>query len=268
MKYDLFISDFDGTLGYRPNLIAEEDIKAIKEYIEKGGVFAVCTGRMFCSIQRILKEYGLGGVAAAYQGALIKDVITEETIFEGGHDTKTAVYVVKKLLSEGVQVTIDVDDILYFQNRTSFVDFYEQASRIKGVQVNSLVDLIEFCGKPIPKILAIAEPETVQWLYNKYKDEFEKIGVALNSGADQLLEAINPACAKDSAVKRLAEYYNVPLDKVIAVGDSTNDITLINGNWHGVAVGDAKDELKAVADEITVPFSEHPVSYLLKKYCL
>ena len=52
------------------------------------------------------------------------------------------------------------------------------------------------------------------------------------------------------------------------MGDSTNDIELIKGEWHGVAVGDAREELKAVAKEITVPYSEQPIKYLLEKYCL
>ena len=96
-----------------------------------------------------------------------------------------------------------------------------------------------------------------------YKGQF-----LFNSGADFLLEVINPKFSKGNSVRFLANYYGVPLDQVIAVGDSTNDIELLSGEWRGVAVGDAKDELKAVADEITVPFEEQPVKVLLEKYCL
>ncbi len=269
MKYDLFISDYDGTLGKAPAYISDEDISAIKEYIANGGIFAVCTGRMFCSIQRILRDYGISnGIVASYQGALIKDITTEETIFDGGLDVDTAVYVAETLLAEGLQLCVDIGDTMYFEKRTEYLDIYEKASRVKGVQVNSMADLIEVFNRPVPKIVGIGAPERITELTIKYKDIFADKNIVLNSGADQLLEAINPLCAKDVAVRKIAEYYNVPLDRVIAVGDSTNDITLLRGEWHGVAVGDAKDELKAVADEITVPFDQHPVSYLLKKYCL
>ena len=83
-----------------------------------------------------------------------------------------------------------------------------------------------------------------------------------------MLEAINPDCGKGQAVRFLSNYYNIPLDQIIAVGDSTNDVDLISGPWHGVAVGSGRDELKAVADEITVPIEQKPVKYLLEKYCL
>ena len=93
-------------------------------------------------------------------------------------------------------------------------------------------------------------------------------GVKFNSGAKNLLEAINEKCSKGAAVRFLANYYGISLEQVIAVGDSTNDIDLISGSWHGVAVGDGREELKAVADEVTVPFKDKPVAYLLKKYCI
>ena len=83
-----------------------------------------------------------------------------------------------------------------------------------------------------------------------------------------MLEAINPSCSKGFAVRFLADYYGVKLEEVIAVGDSTNDIDLLVGPWHGVAVGDGRKELKAVADEITVAYKEQPVKTLLEKYCL
>ena len=65
-----------------------------------------------------------------------------------------------------------------------------------------------------------------------------------------------------------AKRYGIPYSETIAVGDSTNDLQLVTGEWHGVAVGDAKAELKAAADEITVPFKDKPVKFLLEKYCL
>ena len=94
------------------------------------------------------------------------------------------------------------------------------------------------------------------------------MGVKFNSGAKYLLEAINPDCGKGVAVRFIADYYGIPLEKVIAVGDSTNDVDLLVGPWYGVAVGDDRDELKAVADEVTVPFKDKPVKTLIEKYCL
>ena len=74
MKFDLIISDYDGTLGGVPeNTIDEQTVSAINKYIDKGGKFVVCTGRMFSSIQSICKKVGLKGIVVAFQGAMIKE---------------------------------------------------------------------------------------------------------------------------------------------------------------------------------------------------
>ena len=52
-KYKLFITDYDGTLGYR-SVIESDTLAAVNEFIAQGGKFVVCTGRMFDSIKNIL----------------------------------------------------------------------------------------------------------------------------------------------------------------------------------------------------------------------
>lgn len=268
MKYDLFISDFDGTLGKAPDYISAENIAAVKEYVEKGGVFAICTGRMFCSIRDICLRYGIKGIVAAYQGAMIKDIETEKTIFDGGLDEKIAARVIESLLKDGIQVTVDIGDVMYYQTRTEFIDLYEKACSVKGVRVNDLVGLVEMFGKPVSKVMGMCMPETINELTERYNEKFKGEKVAFNSGAAFLFECVNPDCTKDFAVRKIAEYYKIPTDKIIAVGDSTNDIGLLKGEWHGVAVGDGQAELKKIADEITVPFDGNPIAELLHKYCL
>ena len=73
MKYDLFISDFDGTLGEKDR-IDEKTVSAIKEYEKKGGIFTIVTGRSFASISGIAKKYGLKGKIVGFQGSLIADI--------------------------------------------------------------------------------------------------------------------------------------------------------------------------------------------------
>ena len=84
MKYKLFISDFDGTLGHAPaNTIDEEILTAIKEFSNRGGKFVVCSGRNIDSLTNILSSVGLQntGVAVGIQGSIIKDLETDKIIF-------------------------------------------------------------------------------------------------------------------------------------------------------------------------------------------
>jgi HAD superfamily hydrolase (TIGR01484 family) len=91
VKYKLFLSDYDGTLGVAPkNDIDKETLSAIKKYNEQGGIFAICSGRETSSIMRILKAHGLDGVVASFQGARISEIGSGKVIFKGGLDAKTA----------------------------------------------------------------------------------------------------------------------------------------------------------------------------------
>jgi len=267
MKYDLFISDFDGTMGKAPDIVDEKTVKAIKDYVAKGGKFVICTGRMYTSIRAICLKYGFEGLVISYQGAMINDIKTGTPIFAGGIEYNLAAEITKKLLDEGIQTIVDIDDILYYEQRSEYTDYYETAVHITGKQVPDLIKLVLDQKKDVLKVGGICDPQTAKRLTDKYNAEYDG-KLIFNNGSSQLIEVVNPACSKGYAVKFLSEYYGVPFDKIIAVGDSTNDIELLRGEWHGVAVGDARDELKAYAKEITVPFAELPIKTLLEKYCL
>ncbi len=267
MKYPLFISDFDNTLGHAPGNIADEDILAIREFSAKGGKFVICTGRMFSSIRQICKKYSLKGLVVSYQGAMINDIETGDSLFSSGIEYNLATDVVKRLMSEGFDTMVDINDTLYFDRRTPLTEFYEKATDIRGLLINSVPNFLQEQKKIVLKVCGLGDKDMVESVVDKLNDEY--CGqVIFNSGSSHLIEVVNPTCSKGVAVKFIADYYNIPYNQTIAVGDSTNDIELLNGAWHGVAVGDAKDALKKIAKEITVPYAQHPVSTLLKKYCL
>jgi hydroxymethylpyrimidine pyrophosphatase-like HAD family hydrolase len=106
---------------------------------------------------------------------------------------------------------------------------------------------------------------------DSYVEKYSQIlgeEIIVNSGGAGLIEFINSKYNKGFAVEILSREFNIPFEKIIAVGDSTNDLPLMDKRWHSVAVGDGSNELKNRAKEITVPFSENPVKILLEKYCL
>lgn len=266
MQYKMFVSDYDGTMGNKSH-IDEKTVEAIKRYKAAGGVFVVCTGRMFSSISKILKDYGIGGVVTSYQGAIADDLDTGERLFSGGIEYALAAEVAETLKKEDVDVAADIGDLRVYEKLSPFVLEYERLTKTTGKIVPDIKAEILSEKKAVPKITVIAEPEKIKTLTEKYSRIYDG-KLIVNNGADALAEFVSPSWSKGKAVERLAQKYGVPLSRVIAVGDSTNDLQLISGEWHGVAVGDAKEALKAAADEITVPFSENPVKYLLEKYCL
>lgn len=268
MKYQLFISDYDGTLGAAPqNDIHPETLCAINKFIEKGGIFTVCSGRETKSITRILRAQGLKGIVVSFQGAKITDIESGNVLFNGGLSAKMALEVLDAVEYSGLTPLIYCGEEIFYSEFNPYIARYEKAIMLKG-SVANLKEILKNSSDGVYKIVWLGDNNVVNQTADELNGKYKGKGVKFNSGAKNLLEAINPDYGKGVAVKFIADYYKISLEKVIAIGDSTNDIDLIKGEWHGVAVGDGRDELKAVADEITVPFAEKPVKVLLEKYCL
>ena len=265
MKYDLLISDYDGTLSVG-NKIPKETLDAVNEFVKKGGIFTVCSGREFRSIRKICLEHGIQGLVVSFQGARIHEIESGKRIFDGGLDSEIALKIFEEVKESGLEPMVYLEDRFCIEKDTDLTRSYENAVAMKGV-VCSLEQAIKGVKK-VCKLGWLGDDVLVNQTADKFNEKYKGKGVFFNSGATGLLEAINPDCAKDNAVRFLSEYYSVPFEKIIAVGDSTNDVALIDGPWHGVAVGDGREELKAVAKEVTVPYKESPIKVLLEKYCL
>lgn len=267
MKYKLFISDFDGTLGSAPSHIEEQTVKAIKEYEKRGGRFVICTGRSYPSIKMVCDKYGLGGLIVAFQGAYIVESDTNTKILDAGMTKEQTIAVVKDLLDEGVETGVYMDNLMYYEWKAEGLSEYEKLCGAKGKQVDNLIEFVKNSPLQVRKVLSVIEPTRKKIIMEKLSKKYEG-ELIVNSSSAYFLEIINPKYNKGFGVKKIAEYYNIPLSEVITVGDSLNDLELVSGEWHGVIVGDGMEEVKPYAKEITVPFKDQPIKTLLEKYCL
>ena len=265
MKYKLVVCDFDGTLGVAPDIIEEETINTVKKYIDQGGKFVICTGRMFTAIKPICEKYGLKGLLISYQGATIDDLNSGKRLSKGGIPPKRAIEIIRMLKREGVEVVADVEDIMYCEKETEYTQFHRPFAPV--VKVENLEEKVLELNDVVLKLVATDEPEIILPLTQKYNEIFKGEFIC-NNGSSRLLEVVNPKYSKGESVKFLANYFNISLSETLAMGDSTNDIELLKGDWYGVAVGDAMPSLKECANEITVPYKDKPVKVILEKYCL
>ncbi len=272
MKYKLVISDYDGTLGGAPsNDIDSKTLSAIKKFQDSGGKFVICTGRKFSSIKSICRNANLSGLCVAFQGAVIKDIDSGKALLEGGLTPSESANIVQKLIADDALALAYIGEKLYYQKNDKYAEYIKIYADMLKTEAHSVFDLAKEIlsqNKMVSKACALCEPERVAPLMEKYNGEYAGTDVMFNSGAKYLLECINKKYNKGEAVKFLANHYNIPLTEVLTVGDSTNDIPLLDGEWHGVAVGDASDKLKKVAKEITVDFKDKPILHLLEKYCI
>ncbi len=267
MKYQMIISDYDGTLtAPGENFIDEETVLAIKDFENRGGKFIICSGRPIASIKKVMEKSGLSGLCVGLQGAVIRDTKTNEEIYANGLEPSLAVEIINKLKTETGDLVVYIGDEMYFENQVESTKIYQEMLSVKGFFVKDLVRHILETGKPISKIGFLTDDKNVLRIIKEYNEIFANTDAIFNSGYKYMAEVVSSKYAKGEAVRFLSKHYSIPLDKIMTVGDSTNDYSLLNGEWHGVCVGDGREELKKIAKEITVSLIDKPIKTLIEKY--
>lgn len=247
IKYGLVVSDFDGTLVNGDGGISELNKSAIAQFRQDGGVFAISTGRMPQGIMDRAKELGLQGAVSCCQGSIIMDIQSGKPIYDNIIPNAVAVKICKKMESMGLHIHAYALDAFYSNTENEALKWYEFATRSKGIIIPKLSAFLEETGKGSYKFLAMVKAEDNARVFAELeKENFE--GCCVTKSGDNLVEVINAKNSKGTAVKFLAEYYNVPLENTVGIGDQWNDIPMIETAGLGVAVNNADERLKNAAD--------------------
>ncbi len=82
------------------------------------------------------------------------------------------------------------------------------------------------------------------------------------------INIVAPGVSKGKALEVLASYLSIPLAEVVAIGDGANDISLLAKAGLAIAMENAVDELKAVADYITPDVEHNGVARAINKFLL
>ena len=268
INYPLIISDFDGTLVNADGSICQENKCAIRKYLSAGGIFALSTGRMPDGILSRAWELGLSGTVSCCQGAVILDIQTTEVYADGRIPLETTVAVCEKM--EELDLHIHVYDLWeYYSNKDDeFLKRYEKTVGSKGIVVSDMPisQFVKEKGICSYKILAMVAPEDNQRVMDALSAcSFD--GCSVTRSADILVEVVNSRYSKGTAVEFLAERYNVPIERTIAIGDQLNDLPMVERAGLGIAVKNADSGLKKLADYISEYTNEEgAVAQIIEKF--
>lgn len=264
MKYPLFLSDFDGTLVRSDGTISEGNKRAIAAYRKAGGTFAVCTGRMLTSILPRLKELGIeDGLVIAYQGATIADVATGKLVKDDGFSREDALRVVRLLEENGRHVHVYTVNDLYANRRDEALELYEHICGVRATIVSdmSLAEFIEKNDLRVVKALAMVRKDDRAALIEELRPKLGD-GFFVTCSADVLVEVMPEGQSKAAAVDFLSKKYNIPVEKIAAIGDQMNDLPMIMRAGGKFAVSNAAQPLKDAA-HVVADFEQDGVAEAL-----
>ncbi|PKM54423.1 MAG: hypothetical protein CVV00_08250 [Firmicutes bacterium HGW-Firmicutes-5] len=247
MKYKLLAIDLDDTLLSDQLEISKENKKAIIEMENMGIHVVFCSGRAKDSMMKYVKEVGIHekeDYIISYNGAVI-DRFDGERVF---YKPISREYL-KELIDIGRQHNIDTQlytDEIVVEKYTDKTKLYEELSGLPVKVVSDLKDI----------------EESIKVLYNHVAgDALEELRLELTAKFDSnfnifyskshYVEVLHKEANKGLAVKNLAESLGISREKVVAIGDGFNDVSMIEYAGLGVAVKNAHDGVKEKADYIT-----------------
>ncbi|AAM24960.1 MAG: putative hydrolases of the HAD superfamily [Caldanaerobacter subterraneus] len=272
MQYKLIAIDMDDTLLRHDKTISEENIKALHRAREKGVYVVIATGRVFASAYAYADMIGFRTYIIASNGALIRDP-DNNTIYESILDYNNMIEVIRTCQKYGTYFQLISDTTVYTPEITNkFQRYAEWNALLKTeikVEVEEIENPLEEAEKLKDRVLKVIVFNEDPDLLKRIRSELsERLDVQITSSYVDNIEIMNKGVSKGRALEILGRYLGVSREEMIAIGDSENDIEMIKFAGLGVAMENAIDEVKKVADFITKSNMEDGVKHVIEKFIL
>lgn len=263
-RYKLIAADLDDTLLNDNLQVSDENKKAIKMAQDMGVIFTIATGRMFRSALPIAKELGINGPIISYQGAYVKNVENGEILTEHAVPLELAREVLRAGYEAGIHMNVYINDTLYVDSVTPEGIAYSKQAKVDLTPVGNLLDFMR-CSPT--KIIYIADPDLLNNLQFILQEKFGN-ALYITKSKPYYLEFLHPQATKGCALKILAEKMGVGREEIISFGDSYNDIDMIQFAGLGIAMGNAPEHIKVIADSVADTNNNSGVAKIINKYVL
>ncbi|WP_027063547.1 HAD-IIB family hydrolase [Mesoplasma seiffertii] len=276
----VIISDFDGTLRDGTNVkIQPKDAKAIKDAIDSGVYFVINTGNlpfeMKSSVESICPISKLNKYIIASNGNAIHNYLEGEFEVQAYFDNQTTNKIIDKIKDLDLVYDITSYDLqkIYYSD-SGYCQFMIDLGLSENAHLNRLplTDKVLKSIDKCPKItLKDVKPEDKEYIVNLITNEFPDLKIYATwfsaDGVDFTIEGPNKYQGIVALLKILNEHEgeNIELNNVIYFGDQHNDYEVFKNLKYAIAMGNAIDEIKALAYDITLSAEEQGVGAYLTK---
>jgi len=254
MTQTLFAFDIDGTLlDHKDHLIPASAKKALIELKRKGHIIGIATGRNKWQLEKVI-DLSLFDFAIMCNGSFVE--INGNSFISNNFPDIVISKITKILEEHNYEYLVSSKKHLYGLDLSS----KKKARVIDQFDLVPPHSLHNFNLKNIFQFV-VCEPIEVIQSFKSIQDDvifhpFGKFGFDI----DQI------GVTKGSVLQDVVKYFNINMDNVYAFGDAANDITLIKNAGVGIALGNAIQEVKDVADYVTSHVGDNGIYNALKKF--
>ncbi|MFA9463231.1 MAG: Cof-type HAD-IIB family hydrolase [Velocimicrobium sp.] len=270
--------DLDGTVLNDKKEISERSKRVIRAAIKRGVVVLPATGRPLEGIpSEFLEIEGIRYVLSA-NGAVIYDLVEEKKLYEDCMDYELVLPILHQLKKTESMVDVFIDGVGYVE-RENFLHNIKYTTNDAAREyliktrnpVDNLIEFVTYKKKNIEKITinfrvlkdgTLHGKEEVLHILEAYHN------FAIVSGVPTNLEITKKTATKGNGLLVLGQLLGIEKNSIMAVGDSGNDIEMLQVVGLGVAMENSTQDVIEVADFVTKSNEEDGVACAIEHFVL
>ncbi|MBO5197489.1 MAG: HAD family phosphatase [Lachnospiraceae bacterium] len=251
-NYKLLFTDVDETILPAGGQISDADRSFIEALTRRGIHVTVSSGRCRDMVYPIVKELGLDkdpeGLTLSQNGGHIFKNATGETISTAPIETALVADLFLYAKEFGIRCRSYSENLVYFNHTDPAIEDFRKKYRC---DCRLLSDPASQMTEPPIKFMVI-DPDPAR-IHQYYQNTLPLTGDILRAdfSSATAMEFTAKEVTKGSGLRKICEYYKIPVSEAVAIGDSGNDLTMIQTAGLGIAMYNALPVLKEHADRIT-----------------
>jgi len=244
----LLLSDVDGTLVTGEKILTNEAIAAVRALYEAGVGFTITSSRPPRGLRMLIQPLGLRLPIAGFNGGLL--INPDYSVVESHPiDPMAARKAVDFLLSQELDVWV-YDQERWFVRDAGAPHVEREAWILKfDAEVAPRFD-DALLGRAF-KIVGVSDDLTRMTAAEETAGAVLGDGVSATRSTAYFLDVTNANASKATAVSSLARRLDIPPARIATIGDMPNDVLMFRVSGFSIAMGNASDAVKALADAVT-----------------
>ncbi len=268
-RIKLIVSDIDGTLVSNSNKISNQTVELIKQLRKKNIHFSLASQRVHSSIVPIAKELEIDIPYISLNGTLIQNIEGKVILNKSIIDKKYVLKALRLAEKHYVKIALCYDDrIVYTEDNSVIKDFMTRL----GTTYTLVNSYDKYTDNVLEIIMSGNDRKAMKYIQQKMNPPFRlflKVKYYRSQSLQGVyhIEIVKKGINKKTGLRLLAKYLKIKKNQVLVFGDWYNDRDLFQFGGTNIALENAVDELKDMADFVTDKSNdEDGVGHFLKMF--
>lgn len=264
-KIKLIYFDIDGTLIDSRIEIPGSTAAQVQRIQHLGITAAIASGRPYFAAKDIIKTLSINGAGLFCTGALLYDPVAKATIETQPLHRNDVDILIDMARQQSMHYEIYTIDNYFTEKVTVYTEYHKRYLNHAPV-ITPFTD--EILSQPIYKVQLVVDMNSELSKLEAVKARLPKLFYESGHGADQpdILFSSVVSSKADKAVMfdRLCEYNELKPENIMSIGDGGSDKTFLQKSGIGIAMGNAREDVKLAADFVTRHVDDDGLAFALE----